>query len=104
MVKKEFSETPIAMVMVPSADWQKMQDEIGKISEYICNKEKESQSEWLTSEQTREILGVSKRTWQTYRNRRLIPFSQIGKTILVKKSDLEKFISNHNIKKHYNNN
>lgn len=87
------------MVMVPSADWQKMQEEIGKISEYIINKEEENQSEWLTSEQAREILGVSSRTWQTYRNRRLIPFSQIGKTILVKKSDLEEFLKTHRIEK-----
>ena len=86
-------------VLVPAEDWQKIQEEISKISQYVYNKEKESQSEWLTSEQARQILGISKRTWQTYRNRRLIPFSQEGKKIQVKRSDLEEFLKTHRIEK-----
>ena len=90
MVANINKETQITkFVLVPVENWQQMQNEISKISQYIYNKENESQYEWLTSEQARQILGVSKRTWQTYRNRRLIPFSQIGKKILIKKSDLE---------------
>jgi hypothetical protein len=57
------------------------------------------QNNWLSSQQVQEILGISQKTWQTYRNNRMIPFSQIGQKIYVKASDLEEFLSNHSISK-----
>ena len=87
------------MVILPAEDWQKLKEEIEKISSYIYNYKEKEQSKWLTSEEARKILNVSKRTWQTYRNRRLLPFSQVGKKVLVKKCDLEEFINSKQIKR-----
>ena len=44
-----------------------------------------------------KLLGISQKTWQTYRDKRLIPFSQIGSKIFVKRADLEKFMESHYI-------
>ena len=60
------------------------------------NKE-EAGSEWIESVEARKMLGVSPKTWQTYRDRRVIPFAQIGRKILVKKADLDAFMREHYI-------
>ncbi|WP_371683026.1 helix-turn-helix domain-containing protein [Barnesiella sp. WM24] len=45
------------------------------------------------------------KTWQNYRDQRLIPFSQIGRKIYVNRTDLDAFLRQHRIgaqKRHYN--
>ena len=50
---------------------------------------------WLSSKQVQKILGISQKTWQTYRDKRLIKFSQVGQKIYVKASWLEDFLEKH---------
>ena len=54
-------------------------------------------SECIESEDARKILGVSPKTWQNYRDKRIIPFSQIGRKIYVNRADLDTFLRNHRI-------
>ena len=54
---------------------------------------------WLSSKQVQKILGISQKTWQTYRDKRLIKFSQVGQKIYVKATWLEEFLENNSIKK-----
>ncbi len=44
------------------------------------------------------MLGISPKTWQNYRDQRVIPFSQIGRKIYVCRADLEDFMRSHYIK------
>ena len=48
--------------------------------------------EWIESEAARKLLGISPKTWQNYRDQRLIPFSQIGRKIYVNRADLDTFL------------
>ncbi len=41
----------------------------------------------------------SQKTWQTYRDKRLIPFSQFGRKIYVKRADLEAFLEGNKIER-----
>ena len=52
----------------------------------------EKVDELIPSKDVPSYLKVSRRTWQRYRDERLIPFSQIGRKIWVKRSDLDAFI------------
>ena len=52
---------------------------------------------WLDNQQVCDLLKVSTRTLQTYRDEGFISFSQIGSKIYYKASDIE----NH-LNKHYN--
>ncbi|HNQ67814.1 MAG TPA: helix-turn-helix domain-containing protein [Bacteroidales bacterium] len=52
---------------------------------------------WLDNQDIMLLLKISKRTLQTYRDERRIPFSQVGAKIYYKSSDVEKFL-----KKNYN--
>lgn len=45
-----------------------------------------------------KLLGISKRTAQSYRDKKLISFSQIGSKIYYKSTDVEAFLQKHHIK------
>jgi hypothetical protein len=45
--------------------------------------------EWLDNEDVCKLLRVTKRTLQNYRDNFVLPFSQIGKKILYKASDVQ---------------
>jgi len=47
---------------------------------------------WLDSDELVELLSISKRTLQEYRVHGKLPFSQIGKKMYYKASDVEKFL------------
>ena len=88
----------MAMVILPQSAWEGVQTDIQDLKELLTKKNtEEAKNEWIESVKARKMLGVSPKTWQTYRDRRIIPFAQIGRKILVKKADLEAFMDAHYI-------
>ena len=55
---------------------------------------------WIESKNVPNYLSISRKTWQTYRDKELIPFSQVGRKIWVKQSDLDTFLESCSIGKH----
>lgn len=87
------------LVLLPESEWQKLNNKLDAISSMIANRNaEECNSEWIESEEARKILGISKTTWQLYRDQRLIPFSQFGRKIYVKRADLNAYMQQHYIK------
>lgn len=73
--------------------------EIAEIRSAIKDQKEETlANQWLQSETARKILGVCPKTWQDYRNKQIIPFSQFGRKIYIKKSDLDAFMQKNYIK------
>lgn len=60
--------------------------------------EKIRQEEWLDTKQASNVLGISIRTLQEYRNQGIIPFSQIGRVIRYRPEDLQDFLMRHYVK------
>lgn len=58
-------------------------------------KTKDYTNDWVESQEARKLLGISARTWQMYRDKRVIPFSQFGRKIYVKRTDIEEFLRKH---------
>lgn len=88
------------MVMVPQEEWQSLNDKLDRLAEMIENRNATDRgAEWLESEAARKLLGVSPKTWQNYRDQRVIPFSQIGRKIYVNRADLDAFLRHHRIDK-----
>lgn len=52
---------------------------------------------WLDNQEIMQLLKISKRTLQSYRDNQVIPYAQIGQKIYYKASDVDKFL-----KKNYN--
>ena len=68
------------MLVVPEEEWRNLHATLAQIIDLITRRNADdSSSEWIESEAARKLLGVSPKTWQNYRDQRLIPFSQIGR-------------------------
>lgn len=92
------NETSLQMAVVPQSFLNKMEEKLESLENILRDKnEQEINSQWIESVKIPKILGISLKTWQTYRDKRLIPFSQIGSKIFVKRSDLVKFMESHYI-------
>ncbi len=91
--------TPSTLLfVVPEEEWRNLHDTLEQIIDLITRRNADdSISEWIESEDARKILGVSPKTWQNYRDKRIIPFSQIGRKIYVNRDDLDAFLRKHRI-------
>jgi Helix-turn-helix domain len=92
------NQNNLNLAVIPRDFLQKMEADLSELKELLRVKsENEINSQWVESVKVPQILGVSRKTWQTYRDKRLIPFSQIGNKIYVKRADLEAFMNDHSI-------
>jgi len=67
------------------------------ISQRLSAKEKEPKEKWLDNGELMQLLKISKRTAQHYRDSGMISFSQVGNKIYYRLSDVEAMLN-----KHYN--
>ncbi len=58
----------------------------------LCG-QKRSAENWLDNKQVCELLKISPRTLQTYRDTGVLPYSQIGRKCYYKAADIEQFIN-----------
>ncbi|MCH5218562.1 MAG: helix-turn-helix domain-containing protein [Muribaculaceae bacterium] len=88
---------PINMVVLPQETLDEIMEVVHRAAENQEAASKAKDDEWLSSEEARQILGVSPKTWQNYRDRGIIPFSQTGRKIYVLRSDLDNYLKSHRI-------
>ena len=93
---------PAAMpqvVVLPESEWEGIKDLLQEVKDTLQTKsDEEVNSQWIESTTARKMLGVSAKTWQDYRDKRVIPFSQFGRKIYVRRADIEAFMQQHYIK------
>lgn len=90
---------PINMVVLPQETLDEIMEVVRRAAENQEAASKAKDDEWLSSEEARQILGVSPKTWQNYRDRGIIPFSQTGRKIYVLRSDLDNYLKSHRIER-----
>jgi excisionase family DNA binding protein len=54
--------------------------------------------DWLTTDEVMEMMNVSRRTVQNYRNEGKIPYSKDGRKILYPRQGIERFLRDNMIK------
>ena len=92
------NENSLQMAVVPQSFLNKMEEKMETLENILRDKsEQEINSQWIESVKIPKILGISLKTWQTYRDKRLIPFSQIGSKIFVRREDIDNFLASHYI-------
>ena len=72
----------------------KLKNEIARLKEKM---EKPS-SALLSNDEARNLIGVSVRTWASLREKNIIPYVRIGRKILYKVEDINRFIDEHYVK------
>lgn len=85
------------VITIQSEAFNEIVGKIEQINKRLSEKEKEPKEKWLDNQELMQLLKISKRTAQHYRDSGLISFSQVGNKIYYKLSDVEELL-----KKHYN--
>lgn len=89
-------------IFIPIKEFESLSSQVDKIETllrvHINNTPKSLSEQWLNVKETCKVLNVTPRTLQTYRDKRLIPFTQHQSKILFKASDIQDFLES-NIKK-----
>lgn len=85
------------VITIQSEAFNEIVGKIEQINKRLSEKEKEPQEKWLDNQELMQLLKISKRTAQHYRDSGLISFSQVGNKIYYKMADVEELL-----KKHYN--
>jgi hypothetical protein len=87
-------EANLQMAVIPQSFLKEMKEGLEEVKKILLKKsEDEINSQWIDSISARKLLGISAKTWPEYRNRRIIPFSQFGSKIYVRRADLETFMA-----------
>lgn len=87
------------MTLVPQKIVDELVEDVKSIKSFLQNPHSQTNlgEEWIPSNEVLKQLGISRKTWQKYRNERRIPFSQFGRKIYVRRADLDAFMENHKI-------
>ena len=65
--------------------------------EHLCRLYGDKENDWLDNQDVCRLLGISLRTLQTYRDKGLIPYSQVGHKCYYKVEDIERFMEENRI-------
>ena len=85
------------VVTIQSQAYQEIVGKLDAINIRLNAKEKEPKEKWLDNQELMQLLKISKRTAQHYRDSGLISFSQVGNKLYYRLSDIETLLI-----KHYN--
>ncbi len=81
------------MIIMEKSDFDRLVGRIEEIAEHIRKSENKKLSgnkeRWISNREAMDILGVSSRTLQRYRNSGRIPYFIIGKKCRYRRSDVE---------------
>ena len=89
----------IKISFIPTEELNQIKTDLAEIKESLRKKKEEDFAEsYIDSKSIPKLLKISQKTWQTYRDKRKIPFIQFGSKIWVKRTDLENFLDKYYIK------
>ena len=83
------------VVTFQSEVYKDIATKIEAINQRLAEREKKPSETWLDNQEFMQLLKISKRTAQHYRDSGLISFSQVGNKIYYKLSDVEELLKNH---------
>ena len=90
------------VITIESEAFKQIMDKLQSLEERFIKLKIDAQTplteRWLDNQDILLLLKISKRTLQSYRDERKIPFSQVGAKIYYKASDVEKFLKKNYIK------
>lgn len=90
-----------SVVVLPKESWENIIQTLEELKDKVERLPAQEKDEWLDSKAACEYLGISSRQFQKYRDERRIAFSQFGRKVYVKRSDIDNFLDKHRIKSRY---
>lgn len=85
----------MAVIAIETEAFQEIMKKLESIIEKLDIEKKTILSEkWVDNQIVCELLHISKRTLQFYRNSSMLPYSQVGAKIYYRASDIDAFLNN----------
>lgn len=90
--------------IIPDQELQELKEDIKTIKDALIRKsENDLAASYIESKNIPILLGISVKTWQSYRDKKIIPFIQFGSKIWVKRADIDAFLDAHYISRNTTN-
>jgi hypothetical protein len=85
------------VITIETSAFQQIVNSISELKEVLTRKGNRNplSETWIDVSETCMLLKVSKRTLQTYRDNRILPYSQISAKVYFKVKDIEEFLEKH---------
>ncbi|MBK8516077.1 MAG: helix-turn-helix domain-containing protein [Saprospiraceae bacterium] len=83
------------VVLLSSQQYQDLLKRLDKIQQEVSNKQKSPVDTFIDNQEFIQIMNVSKRTAQSWRDEGIISFSQIGSKIYYRMSDVQALLDKH---------
>jgi len=80
---------------MPGREVKELVESLKEVVTALHSKTKGSEKEFVGNEEFMELMGISKRTAQTWRDEGIIAFSQVGSKIYYSIADIAKLMQQH---------
>jgi len=81
-----------AVVMMPGHEVKELVESLKDAVVALNNKTRKSEKEFVSNDELMQLLGISKRTAQSWRDEGIIAFSQVGSKIYYSMADIGKLM------------
>jgi predicted flap endonuclease-1-like 5' DNA nuclease len=84
-----------SVLMMPGQEFKELVQDLKEAVTALHNKTTGSDKDFVGNEELMELMGISKRTAQTWRDQGIIAFSQIGSKIWYSRADIAELMKDH---------
>jgi len=88
------------VITIQSEAWNEIKNSVDEIKKRLTAKEKEPKDKWLDNQEVMQMLHISKRLLQSWRDEGKINFSQVGAKIYYRESEINSLLEKHQVKAH----
>lgn len=89
-------------IILSTQQYKELVNRLDKLNKQLEEKQKKPQDTFLDNQEFLQLMNISKRTAQTWRDEGKISFSQVGSKIYYRMSDVQKLLDN-NYRKAFSN-
>ena len=82
-------------VIITQQNYDELISRLDRIQQEVANKQKSPVDTFIDNQEFIQIMNVSKRTAQSWRDEGIISFSQIGSKIYYRMSDVQSLLDKH---------
>ena len=79
--------------VVTKQDFEALDQKLNKILEVLIQKKDQEQTDWMKSTEVKRILHCSDSSLTHYRNKNLLPFTQVGGTYYYSRKDVNEMLN-----------
>lgn len=81
-------------IILSTQQYKELVNRLDQLNKQLEEKQKKPQDTFLDNQEFLQLMNISKRTAQTWRDEGVISFSQIGSKIYYRMSDVQKLLDN----------